>query len=37
LQADWEAGKVGSCGLPEAVEDRIHTFVEEAYAKAGRR
>ena len=37
LKADWEAGKVGSCGLPEAVEDAIEALVEESYAKAGKR
>jgi hypothetical protein len=37
LNADWEAGKIGTCGLPEAVEDKIHGLVDKAYAKARRR
>lgn len=37
LQADWEVGKVGTCGLPDAVEDKVYELVEKAYRKARRR
>jgi len=37
LTEEWLEGKLGSCGLPEAVEDKIYGLADKAYAKAGRR
>ena len=33
LYGEWEAGKLGTCGLPEAVEDKIYGLAAKAYAK----